>query len=366
MVVRRPWWVYAVTGLAIAYLVGSGASAVFAAHRAGGWPSVVVMVALYGIAAVCCVAAVCRRGETPVLLGVAAAAGVVAQVFGQYAGVGLLFLVVWIAPFRLRLVRAVLLLVLVVAGFVASTLVTSMPAAAVAGIAAAMGWALFLAAVIRQLSVTRSQADAVAVARSNEAVFAERQRLAREIHDVLAHALSAQVVHLEGTRMLLEHGGDPAQVLERVIKAGDLARTGLEETKRAVEALRGDQEPLADQLEVLATEFRAATGRSCSVVVSGDPDQLAPQIRLAVLRTAQEALTNVRKHAPGAEVTVVLRDAAGWCELDVRDTGGGVVAASSACGYGLVGMRERAELIGGHLEAGPDGPGFRVRLRVPA
>ncbi|MCE7002932.1 hypothetical protein LWC34_08830 [Kibdelosporangium philippinense] len=92
---------------------------------------------------------------------------------------------------------------------------------------------------------------------------------------------------------------------------------------------------------------------------------MAPEAWLAVVRTAQEALTNAHKHAPDAQVMMDLRCAQDWCELEVRDTGG-TSGESTGNGYGLVGMRERAELIGGTLDAGPVDEGFRVRLRVPA
>ena len=86
-----------------------------------------------------------------------------------------------------------------------------------------------------------------------------------------------------------------------------------------------------------------------------------------MVRTAQEALTNVHKHAPAAQVTLALRCGSDGSELDVRDTGGGPGAlAGAGSGYGLVGMRERAELLGGELSAGPCDSGFRVLLRVPA
>lgn len=122
---------------------------------------------------------------------------------------------------------------------------------------------------------------------------------------------------------------------------------------------------LAASCCLLATDFRTATG--ARVTTAGDPARLAPEARLAVVRTAQEALTNVRKHAHGADVTRALRCGDQWCELDVRDTGGASGDLGDAGGgYGLIGMRERAELLGGSLDARVDGTGFRVLLRVPA
>jgi signal transduction histidine kinase len=198
-------------------------------------------------------------------------------------------------------------------------------------------------------------------------VLAERATIAREIHDILAHSLSAQVVHLEGARMLLVQDGAREQVLERVERAQRLARSGLEETRRALATLRGDAPAPDEALAALAEEFRAATGRPCDLEIIGPSRDLTPAAGLAVVRTAQEALTNVRKHAPGARAVIRLRYAADGTELEVNDTGGGTVSAPmvEGAGYGLVGMRERAELIGGTLEAGPGKEGFRVFLKVP-
>jgi signal transduction histidine kinase len=198
-------------------------------------------------------------------------------------------------------------------------------------------------------------------------VLAERSRIAREIHDILAHSLSAQLVHLEGARLLMVSGRTD-EALERVERARGLARSGLEETRRALATLRGDIPPMDVVLRELAEEHRVLADALCEVTIVGERQDLTAGAGLAVIRTAQEALTNVRKHAPGADVTVVLRYEAEWCELEVTDSGGrnapGPLAASGG-GYGLVGMRERAELIGGTLEAGPAGKGFSVLLRVP-
>ena len=128
---------------------------------------------------------------------------------------------------------------------------------------------MFFAAVVNQLAVTKRQSAELAAAR----VLAERQRLAREIHDILAHSLSAQVVHLEGTRMLLERGRRPgAWRSNGSSRPARWRGPGLEETKRAVAALRGESTPLAEELSGLADEFRVTTGNPCVVEVSGDPD----------------------------------------------------------------------------------------------
>lgn len=208
--------------------------------------------------------------------------------------------------------------------------------------------------------------EATRRAEAANAVLAERSHIAREIHDILAHSLSAQIVHLEGARLLLSRDGDRVQALDRVERARNLARSGLEETRRALAALRGETPEPKEVIAELAEEFYASTGRPCDVRVTGVPHELSPQAGLAVVRTTQEALTNVRKHAPGARAQVTLRYLNDEVQLEVTDSGGTeTIVQPDGGGYGLVGMRERAELIDGILMTGPDGTGFRVFLKVP-
>jgi signal transduction histidine kinase len=224
---------------------------------------------------------------------------------------------------------------------------------------------LTLGALASRQSVVAQEATRRAEAAN--ALLAERSHIAREIHDILAHSLSAQLVHLEGARLLLSRDGDRVQALDRVERARNLARSGLEETRRALATLRGEIPEPKDVIAELAEEFYAGTGRPCDVQVTGTPRELNPQAGLAVVRTAQEALTNVRKHAPGARARLALRYLDDAVELEVTDTGGTEPGLDmEGGGYGLVGMRERAELIGGTLETGPEGKGYRVALRVPA
>lgn len=201
-------------------------------------------------------------------------------------------------------------------------------------------------------------------AEAESAALAERSRIAREIHDVLAHSLSAQLVHLEAARLLIERGEDSAKVLDRVVAARGMARDGLAETRQALSALRGEMAPVEDFLR----ESAAAEG--ARFVREGEPRTLTAEAGLTLRRVAQEALTNVRKHAPGARVELRLGYAGHTVSLEVRDSGARSAPATagltvSGAGYGLLGMRERAELLGGTLEAGPEGEGFVVRLRVP-
>ncbi|WP_327294856.1 MULTISPECIES: histidine kinase [unclassified Streptomyces] len=205
------------------------------------------------------------------------------------------------------------------------------------------------------------QERAALAAEAESAALAERSRIAREIHDVLAHSLSAQMVHLEAARLLIERDAGRDQILERVVAARGMAREGLVETRQALSALRGEMTPVEEFLEEVAGNSRLA--------VTGCRRQLPAEASQTVRRVAQEAMTNVRKHAPGAEVRLRLEYLPDEITLEVRDSGSGKAVdelAVSGSGYGLVGMRERAELLGGTLEAGPDEEGFLVRLRVPA
>ncbi|WP_433545316.1 sensor histidine kinase [Streptomyces sp. CA-294286] len=215
-----------------------------------------------------------------------------------------------------------------------------------------------------------AQERAARLAEAESAALAERTRIAREIHDVLAHSLSAQMVHLEAARLLIEReppGPFRDGVLERVVTARGMAREGLAETRQALSALRGDMAPVEDYLRELAAMDGA------EVRVTGEPRSLSADASQAVRRVAQEALTNVRKHAPGAAVRIALAYDRDGVALEIRDLGRPEAVAPDAreepaavgAGYGLLGMRERAELLGGSLSAGPEGEGFVVRLRMP-
>ncbi|MDH6121697.1 signal transduction histidine kinase [Kitasatospora sp. GAS204A] len=208
------------------------------------------------------------------------------------------------------------------------------------------------------------QERAARAAEAESAALAERARIAREIHDVLAHSLSAQLVHLEAARLMLDSGAEREQIRDRVVAARRMAQEGLVETKQALSALRGEFTPVGEFLLELAGQEQA------TLTVTGTPRPLGAEAGLAVRRTAQEALTNVRKHAPRARRTVTLRYLDQAVELEVRNTGaptdpGAAELAASGSGYGLLGMRERAELLGGSLTAGPDDGGWLVLLRLP-
>ncbi len=208
-------------------------------------------------------------------------------------------------------------------------------------------------------------------ARTEAAALAERGRIAREMHDVLAHSLSALAVELEGAR-LLARKHEAAPDLEQAIERAHLhATSGLDEARDAIEALRGDDLPGPERLAKMAESFAAEQDVTCRLEVDGEPHALASDASLAIYRTAQEALTNVRKHATPERVEIRLAYAGDGTRLEVADHGhsrrrpGSGPLSDAGAGYGVSGMRERAELLGGSLEAGPTEDGFRVSLWLP-
>lgn len=308
-----------------------------------------------------------RTWENAALLALATLGGCAVHAVTPFVGLSIIYLVAWVAPFRARLWQAALITLLGSGGYVLVSIGSGLEVDATWGPAWGLVWVLVLGGILKYTVETRRRSAEVADARAREAVLDERRRLAREMHDILAHSLSAQIVHLEGARLLLERRGDTAQALQRILRAGDLARDGLAEAKRAVAALREDPVSLSEELHRLGEAHRADSGAECEVSATETGEALAPAAALLCARAAQEALTNVRKHAAGAEVSMSLRREEGDYLLEVADTGGdsGDLAGTGG-GYGLVGLRERAESLGGSLEAEPAPPGFRVRLRVPA
>lgn len=205
-------------------------------------------------------------------------------------------------------------------------------------------------------------------AQARAAALAERHRLAREMHDVLAHSLAGLVLQLEGARLLTARTVPDPRLAEAIENAHHLAVAGLQEARRAIGALRDEQLPGPDQLRALVTQFEQDCGVPCRLSVEGPRQDLAAEARLTVFRAAQEALTNIRKYADPHRVEVRLAYEPNGIRLTVEDFGPGPVAASPGKheGFGLTGMRERAELVDGTLRAGPTTAGFRVELWVPA
>jgi signal transduction histidine kinase len=230
-----------------------------------------------------------------------------------------------------------------------------------------------LGAANDQAELLLAELRASRAAEARAAGLAERQRLAREMHDVLAHSLSGLLLKLEGARMLAARDPLDPRLPETIDEAHHLAGSGLAEARRAIGALRGEQMPGPDRLPELAARFGQDRGIPCRLTVSGAEHSLGADTRLAVYRVAQEALTNIAKHAHPDRVELSLAYEPGATRLTVEDFiavgaaayPGRLPVSANGGGYGLAGMRERAELIGGTLSAGVTPTGFRVELEVP-
>ncbi|GAA2377599.1 sensor histidine kinase [Dactylosporangium salmoneum] len=200
-------------------------------------------------------------------------------------------------------------------------------------------------------------------AQAEAARLAERQRLAREMHDVLAHSLSGLMLQLEGARLLAVRTPDDPRLPAAIERAQQLGRAGLDEARRAIGLLRDAELP---SLSELTTGFARDHGVPCAFAADGDERELSSPARLAVYRVAQEALTNAARHARPSRVAVRLEYRPDTVCLTVEDFGAPPPPLVPGVGYGLTGMRERAELLGGTLAAAPTPTGFRVELEVPA
>ncbi|MET7279753.1 histidine kinase [Kribbella sp. NPDC005582] len=232
--------------------------------------------------------------------------------------------------------------------------------------------ALVLASTNRRNRETQREELEVSLARKQTALeehgraaaLAERARIARDVHDVLAHSLAGLSLNLQGARLMLVRDGASPEAIEQVTRAQDLAAEGLAEARRAVAALREDSVPDERALADLVTTYRLESGATATFETSGTARELPAEVMNALYRTLQEALANTRKHAVGAPVAVRLEYGDG-VRLTVADRPGRRPERAAPGGYGLVGMRERAELLGGSLEAGPVADGWRVELKVP-
>lgn len=204
------------------------------------------------------------------------------------------------------------------------------------------------------------------------AAIAERSRIARELHDVLAHSLSGAALQLQAARKLAEHDQATAPMRAAIDRAGQLVRDGLANARQAVGALRGEELPGVAQLESLIASFSDDMVVEVTLSIEGTARALGADASLALYRGAQEALTNVARYAPGATTSVVLRYETDHTKLSVEDQ---VLPASAPVtaigltgvggGRGLAGLRERLERVGGSLEAGATENGWRVELVVP-
>jgi signal transduction histidine kinase len=261
--------------------------------------------------------------------------------------------------------------VVVVAACWAEAVTSSQPLSAILNLAIGAGFLLVASAFAAANREARDRADELLrqveetrLAREEAAVLVERGRIARELHDVLAHTLSGLSVQLEGARLLAGHTGADGRLVQQVTSAQSLARSGIVNAQRAIAALRGDALPGPDDLAELADQARLASGASITYEAVGAPRVLPAEQGLALYRTVQEALSNITKHARGAATEVRLTWAPHGVEAEVVDHGGASSGLPSG-GFGLSGLAERAALAGGRLDAGPTVDGWRVHLEIP-
>jgi signal transduction histidine kinase len=241
------------------------------------------------------------------------------------------------------------------------------------GTFAAMAFAAVVTELLRreqrargEMGVAHRQLQEYAVQAERLATAQERNRVARDIHDGLGHALTVVQMQIKAARAVL--ATDAARADTVLAKAQQQAEGALDEVRRSVAALRDPRPPLPlpDALRALADETSAA-GVPTEYTVSGPVRALVAEVEEALYRSAQEGLTNVRKHAQATRVELTLDYSQPTAvRLEVRDDGAGVAAAKDTPGFGLVGVRERAAHVGGRmsLESTP-GHGATLHVEVP-
>jgi signal transduction histidine kinase len=242
-----------------------------------------------------------------------------------------------------------------------------------------LGWGAWLAGVTLTVGfslLVRHEQDLLRQLRRAQAGLAEqartqeRNRIARELHDVIGHTLVVSLLHVQSARLAVEH--DPADAARALAEAERLGRECLAEVRSTVGMLREDGAPDRDGggaiaplpgidgLPALVKRFQSA-GADIALTVDGDTGRLPATTGLAVYRIAQEALTNAVKHAPDSPTALRLTVDAATVTL----TADSMAEPGTGTGLGLVGMRERAESLGGSCEAGPGGRGWLVRATLP-
>jgi signal transduction histidine kinase len=316
-----------------------------------------------------------RRTRVPLLfLGLLVAVTVVAAAVPalrdtEITAVGLfILLAVYTAAAHTSDRRTVIAGALVFALFVADLAMDAIYAEGIIFYALLWGapWAAGRAVRRRRLSERRAEQEK---ARAAAAIVEERARIARELHDVVAHAISVMLLQARGGRRVLE--AEPADAREAFATIERTAHQALEEMRRLLGMLRASDEQLAlapqptlKELDRLIEQVQAA-GLPVVVAIEGEPRELPPGVDLSAYRIVQEALTNALKHAGPARARVLLRYDADELELEIADDGAGS-GDGSGSGHGLIGMRERVSVYGGELQAGrrPEG-GYALRARLP-
>ena len=224
-----------------------------------------------------------------------------------------------------------------------------------------------------QIDERKRLEKSLAAAERKAGMFEERQRLAREIHDTLAQAFASIILHFERAEQEDANSSSPAR--PHLALARSVAREGLEDSRRMLAALRPEvleQRALPDALGRVCEEWSQRTGIAATFSITGRQMPLHPDIELTVLRAVQESLTNVGRHAGAKTAAVTLSYMEDVIVVDVQDDGrglppGAAVAVGARHGFGLAGMRERAEALGGtfSVESVP-GEGTTVSISLPA
>lgn len=237
------------------------------------------------------------------------------------------------------------------------------------------GWAAWMAGTVFTTvacTFARRQGELLEQLREAQAGLAdqarveERNRIAREVHDVIGHSLTVSLMHVSSARLALEH--EPEEAMAALVEAERLGRQSLAEVRHVVGLMHDSgadgSSPLpgAEEIAALVESVRRA-GTPVDLEVLGETSSLTGTGGLTVYRILQEALTNVARHAPGAPTTVRV-------EVDDTETrllvdSGGVAGPSKPGTLGIISMQERAEALGGRLSAGPGGPGWRVEAVLP-
>ena len=227
----------------------------------------------------------------------------------------------------------------------------------------------------RELQVLAARLAAQQEAIAESAVVAERSRIAREVHDSVAHSVSVMVLQMGGLRRLLPDKPEAQEVLQGLERLG---REAVDEMRRVVGILRGGEagtdpapQPSLSRIDAVLDDLRAG-GLPVELAVTGEPRDLPPLVDVSAVRVVQEALSNVLRHAGGAATTVELRYAPGRVTVTVTDDGRRRLPVHDADerpalgGHGQLHMRERVSVAGGTLEVGPvRGGGYRVRASFP-
>ena len=220
---------------------------------------------------------------------------------------------------------------------------------------------------VRQLRLRAEMLERVGEERIHAALAEERARIARDLHDEVAHAMSVIAVQADAAEGALAH--DPALVRSPLVAIRATARDALGDMRRVLGALRGDSEvstapePGLARLDALVEQTRVG-GLAVDVAVEGEPKPLPAALDVAAYRVVQEALTNVRKHSGARRVRIVLRFDANSIAIEVADDGDGS-GSGGGSGKGLAGIRERVTVLGGQLVAAPGPRGFVLRAMLP-